>query len=151
MHDPKLEDSGHFANPPQYQDMVSILHKRAEIILGELIPEQVDLIHAVMGISGEAGELLDQIKKHTIYQKPLDMKNVIEELGDIEFYLEQLRQALGITREITLFANMEKLKKRYPNGFSNEAAQARADKVEESQKNVSHIFQDFPSPNRQDK
>lgn len=82
-----------------------------------------------MGISGEAGELLDAIKKGVIYRKPLDRENIIEELGDIEFYLEGLRQQLHISREETLLANINKLSKRYEKlSYSNDAAQTRADK-----------------------
>lgn len=57
------------------------------------------------------------------------MENVIEELGDIEFYLEGMRQQLGITREQTLEANISKLSKRYHSGsYSDTQAQERADK-----------------------
>ena len=84
----------------------------------------------MMGISGEAGELLDAIKKHVIYQKPLDRENAIEELGDIEFYLEGLRQGLGISRQETLDANIKKLSVRYAGlQYSDTAAQTRADKA----------------------
>lgn len=93
---------------------------------------KLDMVHAVLGISGEAGELLDAIKKHVIYDKALDIDNVIEELGDLEFYLEQLRQRLGISRELTLNANISKLKKRYESmSYSDEAAHRRADKQPE--------------------
>ena len=82
-----------------------------------------------VGISGEAGELLDAIKKAAIYQKPVDRQNVIEELGDLEFYMEGLRQGLGITRKETIQGNIDKLSKRYEGfKYSNEAAQNRADK-----------------------
>jgi NTP pyrophosphatase (non-canonical NTP hydrolase) len=83
------------------------------------------------GVSGEAGELLDAIKKYVVYNKPIDLENVIEELGDLEFYMEKIRQNLGITREQTLVANIEKLGKRYANGYSDKAAQERADKLAE--------------------
>ena len=53
---------------------------------------------------------------------------MIEELGDLEFYMQGLRDALKITREETLKINMQKLEKRYGGLYSNEAAQARADK-----------------------
>jgi hypothetical protein len=57
------------------------------------------------------------------------MLNVIEELGDLEFYMEQLRQALLLSREETLAANIAKLSKRYEGlNYSDAAAQARADK-----------------------
>lgn len=84
--------------------------------------------HAVSGISGEAGELLDAIKKAVIYRKPLDRVNVIEELGDIEFYLEHLRQVIGISREETIVANEAKLSVRYNGKYSNQSAQDRKDK-----------------------
>jgi NTP pyrophosphatase (non-canonical NTP hydrolase) len=81
-----------------------------------------------IGVSGESGELLDAIKKWAIYQKPLDIDNVIEELGDIEFYLEGIRQKLGLNRNRILEHNIEKLRRRYGTKYTNEAAQRRADK-----------------------
>jgi NTP pyrophosphatase (non-canonical NTP hydrolase) len=116
----------------KYAPMVGFLVKPGEVILEELSPQDVHLIHMAIGASGEAGELLDAIKRHTIYRKPIDLDNVIEELGDMEFYMEGLRSALGITREQTLKANMEKLSKRYKQlRYSDKAAQDRADKQEQ--------------------
>jgi len=109
--------------------MVRGLAKPGEQILQEMSPKQAHGMHMAIGIAGEAGELLDAIKKNCIYQKPLDTENVLEELGDIEFYLEGLRQSLGITREETLEANIKKLGVRYDgHQYSNQAAQDRADK-----------------------
>jgi len=113
----------------KFEEMVKVLLKPGVDILKEMSPEDAYLIHMGMGISGEAGELLDAIKKHTIYHKELDMVNVIEELGDIEFFLEGIRTGLGITREETIESNISKLSKRYPGfQYSNDAAQIRADK-----------------------
>lgn len=113
----------------EHGDMVRALVKKPGDIIPQLTEDKVDLIHAIMGISGEAGELLDAIKKATIYDKPLDRTNVVEELGDLEFYMEQLRQRLSITREETLDANIDKLRKRYDGlVYSDQAAHARADK-----------------------
>jgi NTP pyrophosphatase (non-canonical NTP hydrolase) len=113
----------------KHAELVEALVKPPEAIRATLSVGSVDLIHAIMGISGEAGELLDGIKKHVIYNKPLDIENVIEELGDMEFYMEQLRQRLGITREQTIEHNIAKLSKRYASlGYSDAAAQERADK-----------------------
>lgn len=68
-------------------------------------------------------------KKHVIYRKPRDMPNIVEELGDIELYLEGLRQQLGVSREQCLQGNIAKLTKRYESGkFSNDSAIQRADK-----------------------
>ncbi len=115
-----------------YSDMVKSLAKPGEQILNEIDPSQMHLIHMAIGVSGEAGELLDAVKKSSIYQKTIDRENVIEELGDIEFYLEGLRQGLNITREETIIANKSKLSKRYEGfHYSNKAAQDRADKAGE--------------------
>lgn len=92
------------------------------------------LMHDLYGITGEVGELVDAIKKHTIYGKTLDLDNIIEELGDLEFYLQDLRTNLGLTREQTLVSNMEKLAKRYPNfNYTDARALARADKISQPQ------------------
>ena len=87
------------------------------------------LNHAVLGIAGEAGEIVDAIKKHTIYGKPLDQENVIEELGDIKFYLMALQNILGISDQELDQANANKLAKRYKGlTYSDASAIARADK-----------------------
>lgn len=118
--------------------MVRVLAKDGAQILTELTPAKCHVWHMATGVAGEAGELLDAVKKHVAYNKRLDLANVIEELGDLEFYMEGLRSALDITREQTLEANYDKLmNKRYPNGFSNEAAIARADKDHPELPNIS--------------
>lgn len=109
--------------------LVRVLNKPGGQIAAQLTANDAVLIHMVMGIAGEAGELLDAIKKPTIYRKEIDRENVIEELGDLEFFMEGLRQTLGITREETLEHNIIKLSKRYVNlTYNDDAAQQRADK-----------------------
>jgi len=113
----------------EHSTLVSDLKKSPEEIINELKPEQADALHMAIGIAGESGELLDAIKKWSIYQKPLDLENVIEELGDLEFYMEGLRQSLNLTRVQTLVENIAKLQKRYSKGeYSNDQANERADK-----------------------
>lgn len=113
----------------KHNEMVAALAKPGADIVATLSPESAHLLHMAVGVSGEAGELLDAIKKSAIYNKPLDRENVIEELGDLEFYMEGLRQGLGITREETIRANIDKLGVRYSSGsYSDKAAQERADK-----------------------
>jgi NTP pyrophosphatase (non-canonical NTP hydrolase) len=111
-----------------HPQLVAALVKPGKQIVSELTGSDTNLLHMVIGISGEAGELLDAIKKAVIYRKELDRNNVIEELGDIEFYLEGLRQELGLSREECLAANVAKLQKRYGDKYSDSAAQIRADK-----------------------
>ena len=114
----------------KHSEMVRRLVKSGEVIARELTAHDAHLLHMTVGISGEAGELLDAIKKRVIYRKPLDVLNVVEELGDIEFYLEGLRQELGITREHCLQANIDKLRVRYEGmRYSDAAADLRADKI----------------------
>lgn len=114
----------------EHAEMVSVLVKPGSQIVSEMSGLDAHLLHMSVGISGEAGELLDAIKKCVIYRKPLDRENVIEELGDLEFYMEGLRKALMITREETLQANIRKLSKRYEGlKYSDWSAQDRADKA----------------------
>ena len=86
-------------------------------------------LHAALGVCGEAGELADAIKKHHIYNKPVDIENIIEELGDLEFYMQAVRMMYGIPQQVVLQANAEKLSKRYKGlAYSDLAAHLRADK-----------------------
>ena len=116
-----------------HPELVKALVKPGADILKSLTPERCSAWHMASCIPSEAGELFDAVKKWIIYDKPLSAEqreNVIEELGDLEFYMEGLRQVMLVTREETLQANIEKLSVRYTSmKYSNEAAQNRADKV----------------------
>jgi len=114
-----------------YEQFVQSIVKPGHDILVQLTPLQASILHMAVGVSGEAGELLDAIKKHAVYQKQLDINNVIEEAGDILFYLTGLLNELGLTIEECMEANVAKLSKRYPqHQYSNAAAIARADKID---------------------
>lgn len=86
--------------------------------------------HCSMGLAGETGEVIDIIKKHLYYGKPIDKNHITEELGDIMFYLVNLASAFDISMVNVLEQNIEKLNKRYPNGFNKEDAILRRDKSE---------------------
>jgi NTP pyrophosphatase (non-canonical NTP hydrolase) len=117
-------------NQITHPELVKALAKPGQKIIDGLNPISAHNIHMAIGIVGEAGELIDAIKKQAIYCKELDLTNVIEELGDLEFYMEGLRASLGITREQTLEANIAKLSKRYASlTYTDKAAQERADKA----------------------
>jgi len=118
----KLED--------EHSEMVHGLKKDPESLLNEMNETKLDAIHMSIGVAGEAGELLDAVKRFAIYGRDLDRENVVEELGDLEFYIEGLRQTFNISRQETLTANIAKLGKRYDKGrYTNEDAQARKDKT----------------------
>ena len=93
-------------------------------------PQMYDLLHATLGISGEAGELLDAIKKSFIYNKPLDFVNAKEELGDIMWYMALACRTLNVSFEELMQMNIDKLTKRYPEKYTDEHASARLDKAE---------------------
>lgn len=96
--------------------------------------QTMNALHAAVGISGEAGEIIDAIKKIWIYNKEPDSvyhTNILEELGDLNFYMQYLQNTYHITDEQIIEANIKKLQKRYKQGYSDEAAIARADKIEE--------------------
>jgi NTP pyrophosphatase (non-canonical NTP hydrolase) len=115
-----------------YTAFVKSRVKDPEIIADSLQrrPNLVGMLHAVLGISGEAGELLDAIKKTAIYEKPLDVQNIVEELGDLEFYMEMMRQAIGVSRDVIVNYNINKLQKRYPDKYTDQHAIDRKDKAD---------------------
>lgn len=117
-----------------HPELVKKLAKDGATILREMDAQDMHLLHMSLGICGESGELLDAIKGGAIYRKEYNRANIIEELGDLEFYMEGLRQGFRITREETLAANIVKLSKRYHDlQFSNKRAAERADKAEEAE------------------
>ena len=83
------------------------------------------LINGVMGLCGESGEAIDIVKKHLHQGHALDREALIKELGDIAWYLAETAAALGISLEEVMCRNIDKLKKRYPEGFSSENSQYR--------------------------
>ena len=78
------------------------------------------LINSVMGLCGESGEVIDIVKKHISHGHGLDREKLIDELGDVAWYLAECAYALGATLEEVLTHNIEKLRARYPEGFSSE-------------------------------
>ena len=78
-----------------------------------------DVLHCIMGLSTESNELLDNLKKHMFYGRELDMQNIKEELGDIEFYLSILYDTIGYSQSEARRDNQMKLKKRYPDKFKD--------------------------------
>lgn len=80
-----------------------------------------------LGLTGEAGEVADLIKKHIHHKKPLDREKLLRELGDVRWYLEYLLIVCDFTMEQIETANIEKLRVRYPNGFNTEDSIKRMD------------------------
>ena len=77
------------------------------------------LINGVMGLCGESGEAIDIVKKWLAQGHELDREKLAKELGDIAWYLAETATALDLNLEDILAANIEKLRKRYPEGFDS--------------------------------
>lgn len=78
------------------------------------------LINSVMGLCGESGEVIDIVKKWIAQGHELDKEHLIEELGDVAWYLAEAATALDISLEEVLQLNIDKLTLRYPEGFESE-------------------------------
>lgn len=83
------------------------------------------LLHGAIGLSTEAGEILDQLKRIMFYKTTEDHVNLKEEIGDCMFYICLMCHALGINLEDAVEANRKKLTERYGDKFTTEAATNR--------------------------
>ena len=83
------------------------------------------LINSVMGLCGESGEAIDIVKKWMAQGHELDKAHLAKELGDIAWYLAEAATALDLPLEEIFQANLDKLKKRYPDGFETEKSLVR--------------------------
>lgn len=107
----------------QYKQAIRRTDYTDQELVERFIPRLMDplnakLIHYSLGLAGEAGEIVDAVKKTLRDGKPLDRVNLIEEAGDILWYLTNLLTALDSTLEDAAAANIAKLDKRYPQGFT---------------------------------
>jgi NTP pyrophosphatase (non-canonical NTP hydrolase) len=86
------------------------------------------LINGVMGLCGESGEVIDIVKKHLAQGHELDKEKILKELGDVAWYMAEIATVLEVDLEEVLILNIEKLKKRYPEGFDKEKSIHRIEK-----------------------
>ena len=99
---------------------VNEYQKLAMTTLNKELSKDDILLNSVMGLCGESGEAIDIVKKHHFHGHALDKEKLIKELGDVAWYLAEAATALDVSLEDILVANIEKLKKRYPEGFDKE-------------------------------
>lgn len=86
----------------------------------EKLSDREVLTNGVLGLSGESGECADIVKKHLFQGHELDAEKLAKELGDVAWYLAVASYAIGYSLEAVLQMNVDKLRKRYPDGFSAE-------------------------------
>ena len=92
----------------------------AMVTLNPALDKKDVLINGVMGLCGEAGEAIDIVKRHLAQGHDLNREELIKELGDVAWYLAETAYALGVPLEEVCQRNIDKLKARYPDGFSAE-------------------------------
>ena len=85
------------------------------------------LLNSALGLCGESGEVADLLKKYHFQGHNLDLDHVAKELGDISWYLAVGAYAIGYDLETILQMNVDKLKARYPDGFSTDRSLHRAE------------------------
>lgn len=84
------------------------------------------LVNFALGVAGEAGEVADLIKKQVFHGHTPDPDSLIEELGDVLWYVTALAGTLGVPLEEVAHRNLAKLQRRYPAGFDTERSRERA-------------------------
>ena len=83
------------------------------------------ILNGALGLAGESGEVADMVKKHLMQGHELDRVHVAKELGDTCWYIAETATAIGYDMETIMQMNIDKLKKRYPEGFDSERSQHR--------------------------
>lgn len=81
-----------------------------------------------LGLSGESGEIADRIKKILFHGHPLttdEVAKMVEELGDVLWYVARCARAIGSSLDAVAAGNVDKLAVRYPDGFSSELSRNR--------------------------
>ncbi len=89
------------------------------------------LAYSMGGVGGEAGEYVDVVKKHLFHDVPYSesREKALKELGDVLWGIAQAADAWGFSLDHVAWQNIAKLRARYPNGWSAEAAAAKADET----------------------
>lgn len=85
------------------------------------------LLNGCLGLSGEAGELNDLVKKWIFHKKPLDREHMKKEIGDVCWYIADICHSMGFDLGEIFQMNIDKLKARYPEGFSEQRANNRSE------------------------
>lgn len=94
-----------------------------EKVVARLIqPNTIRLLHASFGVGSESGEVQDAIKRYVFYGKPVDRVNLIEEAGDLLWYINVLLSAVDSTFDEAMERNIAKLKARYGEKFTEAQA-----------------------------
>lgn len=92
-----------------------------------LTGDEVSVVWNAVGLAGEAGEVAETVKKGIFHRHGLDREKMVKELGDVLWYTAALCSVMGVDMGEVMQANIDKLRQRYPDGWSTEASIARVD------------------------
>ena len=88
------------------------------------------ILYACLGLSGEVGETVDLVKKWIFHDSPLDETHLKKEIGDVMWYIAEMCDSFGYDLDEIMQMNIDKHRKRYPNGFNTyDANHRRSDDV----------------------
>jgi NTP pyrophosphatase (non-canonical NTP hydrolase) len=107
--------------------------------------DDIMIIWNAIGLAGEAGEVCEAIKKGIFHQHGLDRGSLQKELGDVCWYLAALCTKLGLDLGEVMSANIEKLKARYPDGYSSNNSKRRVDIAEQELRQLYGGFDEIPA------
>lgn len=122
-----LEKSGYKVIRPEEKNKGMTINEYQQLAQRTSPDDHNKLLNGCMGLSGETGEVCDVLKKSLFQGHELDRPHLIEEAGDIAWYLAELAAGLGVSLEDILLQNIAKLKRRYPDGFDPERSMNRAE------------------------
>ena len=115
----------------RFESNTEIFQREARRSLRDDLPYEAMCSNMCMGLAGEIGEVIDIMKKHIYQGKELDITDVIEEVGDVLWYIANFCNVNNITMDECMESNIKKLRKRFPNGFTTKDANERKDKMGE--------------------
>ena len=95
----------------------------------EISDRDIMAVWDATGLAGEVGEVVDHIKKGVFHQHGIDLEKIEKELGDTLWYVAALCTTLGLDLSKVMEKNIDKLKIRYPNGYSSEDSLKRVDTI----------------------
>lgn len=101
---------------------VNEYQKAAMATLNSALDKKDVLINSVMGLCGESGEAIDIVKKWLMQGHELDKEHLVRELGDVAWCLAEAATTLDVPLEAVFQGNLDKLRRRFPNGFDTGAS-----------------------------
>lgn len=109
-----------YGSVPDASDILAVYPIFVERMSKSELPTDQKLVEGCLGLAGEVGEVVDLVKKWMFHGHELDINAIIDELGDVLFYICMLCNTLGMDLSEVCYSNIAKLRARYPEGFDSE-------------------------------